>query len=86
MKCTLDFPVSLGQTLFYANHKRNCVDKVRVDHLSVFGDGTVMIGVKDKDGDYIKPKYARDLGVTLFEDEDSANCAVLAAGGAYESN
>ena len=81
MKCTLDFPVSLGQTLYCANIKRNCVDKVTVNYLTVFEHGAVLIGLKDKDGDFVRAKYADDLGVTLFEDEESANCAVLAAGG-----
>ena len=80
MKCTLDFPVSFGQVLYYANHKRNCVDKVFVSHLTKYADGGCLIGLHDTDGDRLRPMFGGDLGVCQFEDEESANCAVLAGG------
>ena len=80
MKYTFEFPLSIGQTLYYANFKRFCVDKVFVAFVT-FSDLGVLIGLKDTEGDLLKPKHKEDLGVTLFEDEDSANCAVLARGG-----
>ena len=77
MNCNSDFPVSLGQTLYYANHKRNCVDKVFVSNLTKYPYGTVLIELVDTDGGRLRPMFGSDFGLCLFEDEDSANCAVL---------
>ena len=79
MKCTLDFPVSIGQVLYYANHKRNCVDKVTVVFVSITRLG-MLIGLEDEDGDLIKTKHEEDVGTTLFNTEEEANCAILAGG------
>ena len=77
MKCSIEFPVSIGQTLYMLNFETHTVEQVVVTILWINATGAINIGL-EQNGEPIRGRCGQDLGKTLFETEEEAVCAFLA--------